>query len=145
MRTLRKNRQKMYYSIPVGNGKAYERDKNGNIKYTTMPDGTVVPISKGGLETEYSTPVEFSACITSRLNEMHSASYGVSQSSIYSELCVRKGYMPLKYGMKIWKESEIKWIIPDKVPNPDSADFTVNGFMSEFLDYDYLLLQRTDK
>lgn len=145
MRTLRKNKQKMYYSIPIGTRPKYVYDDDGNVKLVLV-NGKYVPAKAGGYETKYSKPVEFMASISSRLNEMHAVSYGVDQSSIYSEINCVKGLIPMKYGMKIWRTNEIKYLIDeeDGEPNPDTADYTVRGVLPEFKDFDWLLLQRND-
>lgn len=146
MRTLRKNKQKMFYSVPSGTRDKYKKNPDGTIK-TIEYKGKIIPESAGGYETSYSKPIEFVASISSKLNEMHAVSYGVDQSSIYSEVMVTKGMLPLKYGMKIWLHNDIEYLISeeDGEPNPDTADYTVKGIMDEFKDYDWLLLQRNDE
>lgn len=142
MRTLRKNRQKMFYSLYKSAEPIYETDEDGNIKYMEI-DGVQVPIEVGTREPHYDTPVEFKANIHSELSEMHLKSYGVDQSSIYSEIVVEKGKLPLKIGTIIWRESEI--IYEDEehtTPKQSSADYTVKGIMTEALHEDYYLLQR---
>ena len=135
----------MYYSIPSGIRDKYNKDKDGNVKFVEV-DGMLVPSSAGGKETSYSEPIKFMASISSKLNELHAEAYGVSQSDIYSEICLIKGQIPLKYGMKIWLHNPIEFLISEEngEPNVDSADYTVKGFMNEFIDYDYILLQRND-
>lgn len=142
MRTLRKNRQRMFYSLYKSAEPIYEKDEDGNIKYMEI-DGVQVPIEVGTREAHYDTPVEFKANIHSELNEMHLKSYGVDQSSIYSEIIVEKGKLPLKIGTIIWKESEIIYEDEEQTtPKQSSADYTVKGVMTEALHEDYYLLQR---
>ena len=142
MRTLRKNRQRMFYSLYKSAEPIFEKDEYGNIKYMEI-DGVQVPIEVGTREPHYDTPIEFKANIHSELNEMHLKAYGVDQSSIYSKIIVEKGKLPLKIGTIIWRESEI--IYEDEEPtNPkqSSADYTVVGIMTEGLNTDAYLLQR---
>lgn len=142
MRTLRKNRQRMFYSLYKAEEEVYQTDKDGNIEYMEI-DGVQVPISVGTREAHYDTPVEFKANIHSELNEMHLKSYGVDQSSIYSEIIVEKGKLPLKIGTIIWRESEIIYEDEEQTtPKQSSADYTVKGVMTEALHEDYYLLQR---
>lgn len=142
MRTLRKNRQAMFYSLYKSAEPIYETDEDGNIKYMEI-DGVQVPIEVGTREAHYDTPVEFKANIHSELNEMHLKSYGVDQSSIYSEIIVEKGKLPLKIGTIIWRESEIIYEDEEQTtPKQSSADYTVKGVMTEALHEDYYLLQR---
>lgn len=142
MRTLRKNRQRMFYSLYKSEETVYETDEDGNIKYMEI-DGVQVPIEVGTREAHYDTPVEFKANIHSELNEMHLKSYGVDQSSIYSEIIVEKGKLPLKIGTIIWRESEIIYEDEEQTtPKQSSADYTVVGIMTEALHTDAYLLQR---
>lgn len=140
MRTLRRIRQKMYYSLPINPEPVYETDENGNIIYIDV-DGEQVPVACGYTSNTFSEPVGFRASICSKLNEMHLKAYGVSQDGILAEICVTKGYLPLVFGSKIWKSSEIKYD-DNHMPIVDSADYTVVGILDEFPNYDWYLLQR---
>ena len=132
----------MYYPLYKSEETVYETDEYGNIKYMEI-DGVQVPIEVGTREAHYDTPVEFKANIHSELNEMHLKSYGVDQSSIYSEIIVEKGKLPLKIGTIIWRESEIIYEDEEQTtPKQSSADYTVKGVMTEALHEDYYLLQR---
>lgn len=145
MRTLRKNKQRMFYSLYKSAEPIYETDEYGNIEYMEI-DGVQVPIEVGTREPHYDTPIEFKANIYSELNEMHLKSYGVDQSSIYSEIIVEKGKLPLKIGTIIWRESEIIYEDEEQTtPKQSSADYTVVGIMTEGLNTDAYLLQRNSK
>ena len=145
MMTLDFNKQKMYYSLYKSAEPIYETDEDGNIKYMEI-DGVQVPIEVGTREPHYDTPIEFKANIYSELNEMHLKSYGVDQSSIYSEIIVEKGKLPLKIGTIIWRESEIIYEDEEQAtPKQSSADYTVVGIMTEGLNTDAYLLQRNSK
>ena len=77
MRTARKNKQKMFYSLyNKGMSKPiYETDEYGNIKYMDikLDDGEVVtvPVESGTKTVNYDTPVEFKANIYSQISEAH--------------------------------------------------------------------------
>lgn len=132
----------MYYSIYKASEEIYQTDADGNIEYMKI-DGVQVPITIGTREAHYDTPVEFKANIHSELNEMHLKSYGVDQSSIYSEIVADKGKLPLKIGAIVWRESEIIYEDEEKtIPKQSSADYTVVGLMTEGLSEDCYLLQR---
>lgn len=142
MRMPRRDKQDMYYALSNGTTKEYQRDAQGNIEYITV-DGVQVPVSTGKEVISYATPVPFKASISSELNEMHIKSYGVDQSSIYSEIACRKGYLPLKIGAIIWRTTEIEWEDADHtIPQASSSDYTVVGLMDEGLTEDFFLLQR---
>lgn len=145
MRTLKKNKQKMYYSLYSTSTEVHDTDSSGNTRYIFDEEsGTNVPVSIGTLKSQYSTPVEFSAAITSNLNKLRIQAYGVDQSAIYSEIMIPKGSVPLKIGAIIWRESAIQWEDGDtkKIPLQSSSDYTVMGLLTEYKNYDFFLLQR---
>ena len=143
MRNLRKNKQKMYYSLYNAANEVYD-ETGSSVRYIYDKEiGTSIPVEIGTQQAEYYPPVEFSANITSNLNEMHIKSYGVDQSSIYAKIVAEKGQLPLKVGTIIWRESEIQWEDEQqRIPNQESADYTVVGLLTEYQHYDSFLLQR---
>lgn len=141
----------MYYSLyNKGMSKTiYEKDEYGNIKYMDikLDDGEVVtvPVESGTMTVDYEPPVEFKANIYSDISEAHMKAYGVDKSSIYSELVVSKGALPLNYGSIIWKESKIVYEDDvEDVPKQSSSDYTVVGVMKEALHEDYYLLRHNN-
>lgn len=147
MRTLKRNTQKMYYALFKGSEPVYELDNNGNriVDYIDE-DGNEYYRETGTEHSVYYEPVEFHSSISSHLNEMHAREYGVDQSSIYSELTCPKDLLPLDYGAKIWKKSEVKWLDEaNGIPDDSSSDYTVMGILDEFPDNDYYLLKRNNR
>lgn len=140
MRVLAKNKQKMYYAHFVSATTEYEEEA-GEVQYIETSVG-LVPIEIGSVKDHYDMPVEFFANISSELNKLHATTYGVDQSSIYSELCVSKDYVPLTIGDLIWRMSAVEYG-EDGYPLEDSADYKVMGLMTEGIHEDYYLLQRT--
>lgn len=144
MRTLKKNKQKMYYSLYSTSSEILDTDGSGNVREIFDEEaGTSIPVTIGTLKSVYATPVKFHANITSNLNKLHIEAYGVDQSAIYSELIVPKGRVPLKIGAIIWRESEIQWEDEEHgIPLQSSSDYTVMGLLTEYQHYDFFLLQR---
>lgn len=143
MRNLRKNKQKMYYSLYSAAEEVYEQDGSETRTIIDEETGEEIPVEIGTQKAVYKPPVLFYANITSNLNEMHIRAYGVDQSSIYSEINVEKGMLPLKIGSIIWRESPIRWDDePKRIPQQASADYTVVGLMTEYQHADFYLLQR---
>ena len=143
MRTLRKNKQTMYYSLYTTSTEVYDEEGTSIRTIYDEESQESIPVSVGTLKAVYSRPVEFKASITSNLNKLHIESYGVDQSAIYSELIVPKGSVPLKIGAIIWRESPIQWEDEEKrVPLQSSSDYTVMGLLTEYLNFDFYLLQR---
>ena len=142
MRVVKRNKQKMFYALYSGSQTVYERDEDGNIIYIEV-DGEQVPVEIGTMEASYSEPVEFCANIASNLSQVRMASWGVDQSSIYSEITCDKGYLPIDIGTIIWRESTITYEDEEnKIPKQSSCDYTVTGKMTEGLTEDRFLLQR---
>ena len=146
MRTSERDKQKMYYALFLGMSPVYALDDDGNkIIDGTDEEGNPIYRETGDQKASYGTPVEFWASISSALNEIHAREFGVDQSSIYSTLCVAKGYVPLTFGAKIWKNSPIEWLDEEQtIPNADSSDYTVKGILDEYLNHDWFLLARNN-
>lgn len=141
MRQTKRDKQIMYYSNFAGTQKEYEKDADGNTVYVEV-DGQLVPVETGIVTEVYDTPVKFKASISSQLNELQIRSWGVDQSAIHSELCVKKGYLPVKIGTIIWRTSEVVMEEDGIHAKASSSDYTVCGIMDEDLYSDFYLLKR---
>lgn len=143
MRTLRKNKQTMYYSLYSTASEVYEEEGTTVKTIVDQETGETIPVEVGTLKPVYAPPVEFKANITSNLNKLHIEAYGVDQSAIYSEIAVQKGTLPLKIGAIIWRENPIVWEDEEnRIPYQPSSDYTVMGLLTEYQHYDFYLLQR---
>lgn len=143
MRTLRKNKQKMYYSLYSTSTEVFDEEGTSVRTIVDEETGEAIPVSVGTLKSVYGRPEKFKANITSNLNKLHIEAYGVDQSAIYSELIVPKNYIPLKIGAIIWRESPIEWEDEQrKIPKQSSSDYTVMGLLTEYQHQDFYLLQR---
>ena len=143
---MEKNKQKMYYSLFKDSEIEYALDDDGNkIIDGYYSDGYPIYREIGTKNSFYDTPVQFKAIIRGKLNEMHAKEYGVDQSSVYMEICCLKGYLPLEYGSRIWKDSPIQWEDElNQIPDENSADYIVVGSLKEALNYDFFLLRRNN-
>ena len=102
MRTARRIKQVMYYSLPEDKKPIYERDEQGNIIYDTMPDGEQVPRVVGESDIEFSMPIEFKNSITGNLTEEELLAFGNEPRM--------KAKMPLRlltYGSAISSETRL--------------------------------------
>lgn len=138
MRTLNKNAQKMYYAnqdrlVPI-----YE-------EYTDE-DGNTYPLDTGETKLVYGEPVEFSANISNKLNEVKWAEYGIDESTNYAQIVVSKGSVPLKVGSIIWKKSEIGYEnTEENIVDENTSDYVVKGVADEGLTEDWYLLKKRVK
>lgn len=142
MRTLKKNKQAMFYSLDGVVRPGYQFDDEENVSYVQV-DGIMVPVETGGYITTFSKPQIFYANISSNLSESHMRSYGIDQSNGYCEIITEKGKLPLEIGSIIWRESQIQYSDLERtIPKKSSCDYIVKGIMTEGLSVDCFLLQR---
>lgn len=144
MRTLNKNKQKMWYSLQNGKIPVYETDAEGQIIYYTDEDGNRFPLRTGEQMIGYAEPVVFHANINNKLTEAKWEEYGIDKSTNYAQLVVEKGKIPIKEGDVIWKKNEVHFIEDgdQKIVDAKSADYIVRGIADEGLNFDLFLLQK---
>lgn len=152
MRTARKIKQRMFYSLPTTETPVYERDSEGNIIYESYTDmqgnviyilddnGNKIPIMTGNVVQGYSEPVEFLNGISGRLSEALIASFGIDDSSMYAQMEYIKGQYPFVEGTLIWKKSEVQYI--DGKIDKTSADYEIVGILDEYPNVWSCLLKR---
>jgi len=152
MRTPRKYKQKMFYSLPTEEIPKYERDSEGNIIYESYTDmqgniiyiyddnGNMIPRTSGGTEQGFSEPVEFHNGISGRLSEAMIEAFGIDDSSIYAQMDYRVNEYPFVVGTLIWKKSEVGY--KDGVIDKTSADYEIVGILDEFPNVWSCLLKR---
>lgn len=146
MRTLNKNKQKMYYSMPTGNKiPVYERDEDGNIKYMFI-DGVAVPVESGEYEPEYSKPVQFFNGIAGKLSKSVIKAFGIDDSSTYAQMDTLANEYPFGKGTYIWRKTEVQYKDADKtIVDVSSADYIIENVLDEGIKFWNYLLQRTLK
>ena len=107
MRTLNRNKQKMYYSLQDGTSPVYMTDDDGNVKYIEV-DGEQIPVESGETEPHYTEPKLFRANINSTLTDTFIRAFGIDDSSDKATIVCAKGTLPLVKGARIWRNSAIK-------------------------------------
>ena len=142
MRTLQKNKQKMYYALQIGEAPVYETDEDGNIVYIEV-DGEQVPVETGETKIGYGEPVEFFGNIAMSGSESKVVEYGLDLSQYSAVLVVEKGTLPIDETSRIWHTTEPK-INPDGTADESSADYTVVK-ASPSLNVDKYVLQKVVK
>lgn len=124
MRTLAKNKQKMYYALQSGEVPIYETDEDGNIKYITI-DGEQVPVETGEYELGYSEPVEFFSSLAMSGGEAEAQEFGLSIAD-YDATCIcMKGEYPLTEGSLIWAKSDVGY--------KDAGKTIVDGHTADYM------------
>ena len=94
MRTLQRNKSKLYYSLYKESETAYLLDENGNIVYEEV-DGEQVPVETGSNPPTYNTPVSFDGYIQFKGGEEEAMAFGVSVGSYTHILIMRKDEIPI--------------------------------------------------
>lgn len=146
MRTQKKNKQIMYYSLQDNITPIYKTDSEGNILYYTDSEGDKIPMRSGEKTLGYSTPIMFEANISNKLTEAKWEDYGVDRSTNYVQIIVNKNELPLKEGSVIWRNSKITYKDDNNtVVDEKSADYIVKGVADEGLYEDLYLLQKVVK
>ena len=114
MMTLRRNKQKMWYSLQGGLVPIYE--------YYTDDEGNKHPIETGEYKTEYLQPVIFYGNISMSGGEARNVEFGLDLTAYEAVLIVGKGELPLTETSRIWFENEPKY----------NADGTVDEFSADY-------------
>jgi hypothetical protein len=127
MRTLEKNKQKMYYALYKGVEPEYVLDENGNkiIDYTDE-DGNVYYRETGNKVPTYFEPVLFYANISMSGGEISTQEYGIDVSSYDAIVVLDKGQIPIEETSLIWYESLPTYKDADRtIVDGNKADYRV--------------------
>lgn len=148
MRTLRKNKQKMYYAIPLDSEEDFARDSNGDPLIDCVDDdGTIYYQYTGEPVSIYSEPTEFSANIDGEIRETMAQEFGITSNPNYAKLVTAKGAFNFPINTIIWRGSRPEYrpfkdgIIVDSA----SADYDLVGIIDEALHEDEYLLHKRRK
>lgn len=126
MRTARRVKQKMYYSLYQTQTETYERDADGNIIYDIIA-GELVPRTTGEPIPTFGTPVEFFNSISGELTEDEMRAFG-SEKLGNAKMTYHKNEFPFVSGTLIWKNTE-PVVSKSGVVDEDSADYIVLGVL----------------
>lgn len=143
MRTLAKNKQKLYYSLFDDSAEQYEKNPDGTTKYITI-DGVSVPVEVGTQTNSYAKPVGFKANIAFG-GDSDIQTYGISIGDYDAIVVTDKNKYPIKESSLIWFETTPVYLDPDeKIVDPKSADYTVKAAVNT-LNYSKFVLKRRVK
>lgn len=142
MRNLNKNKQRMYYSLQLGETPIYETDENGNIIYIDV-DGEQKPLETGETRLTYSEPVEFYGSISMSGGESETVEFGLNLADYSAVLVTEKNRIPIDETSVIWHESAPTFDESGYV-DQYGADYTVVK-VSPSLNEDKYVLQKVVK
>lgn len=138
MRSLKKNKQKLYYATYSDEITVYETDNDGNIKYTEI-DGEMVPIPIGTM-AGYNKPVIFYANIATSGGDSEEKEYGVNSTDYEAVLVTTDKSLPITELSRIWHTSAPQRK-NDGTVDGDSADYEVLKVKPSLNELKYLLRQ----
>lgn len=116
MRTLDRNKQKMYYALYAGEVPIYD--------YYIDQDGNKIPIDTGETQIGYSKPVEFQGNIAMSGSESENTEFGIDKSQYSAVLVVDKEELPIDETSLIWYET-LPVVGISGEADANSADYTV--------------------
>lgn len=116
MRTLNKNKQKLFYAnqdriVPIYE---YYEDEEGNL----------IPLDTGETKLVYGEPVEFNGNIAMSGGEVEAQEFGLSQADYSAILITSKNTLPITETSLIWFETEPQTDI-DGNTDEYSADYKI--------------------
>lgn len=135
MRTLRRNRQKMYYALYGNEVPIYE--------YYTDSEGNKIPLDTGETKIAYELPVVFLGNIALSGGESEAVEFGVSVADYEAVLVVDKNTLPIDETSRIWHTTEPTYN-EDGTVNEYSADYTIVK-VSPSLNVDRYVLKKVIK
>lgn len=137
MRTLAKNKQKMWYSLQGDTGDGYEHDSDGNVLFDDV-GGKKIPRTSTQKKTGYLTPVEFAGNIHNNSGEARNTFYGISTEGYDAVLYDVKGQLPITETSLIWYQHE-PVVAEDGTVDESSADYIVKRVPPALNEVVYLL------
>lgn len=129
MRTLQKNKQKMYYALLIGEVPIYELDDDGNriIDYVDE-EGNIYYQETGEYELQYAFPVEFWGNIAMSGGEAQTQEFGVDVSQYDAVIILNKDEIPLTETSLVWYGDEVQYTDATQThPDPHTATFRVKA------------------
>ena len=122
MRTLNKNKQKMYYALYLGSEPEYELDEDGNkiVEYVDE-DGNVYYKETGNPVDVYSEPVLFYGNIAMSGGELEAREFGLNIGDYEAVLLMAKNVLPIDETSLIWHNTKPT----EGAVKREQADYTI--------------------
>lgn len=134
MRTLKRNKQHLWFAVPGEKIPRYMVDDEGNIIYTTDSDGVSIPVETGEFDISYSDPVHFMGYVGSQLENAITRAWGSDNTNNFAVLVLSKheksddgNFIELTNGTLVWKGR-----MPSDM-SEQGATYVVDGVMDEEL------------
>lgn len=141
MRSLKKNMQKLYYSLYSEEFTVYQRDENGDIVYVEV-DGELIPVVLG-TQAGFNKPVLFCANISAGKGSAQEVVFG-SDVDYTRTISTTDMTCPIDELTRIWIDNEIKYNA-DGTVNADSADYKVAAYPARGLNNIVIAIKKLPK
>lgn len=142
MRTLKRNKQKMYYAefLIEDAEKVYDKDGNPIISYIDE-DGNIYYEETGSTMLYYQEPVLFYGNIAMSSGEAQAVEFGVDVSAYDAVLVMNKSELPITETSLIWFDNEPTFIDApaNNVVDGNSADYKVIAIKPSLNETKYIL------
>ena len=135
MRTLNKNKTKLYYALYNGEVPIYD--------YYEDEDGNRIPIDTGETTMGYTTPIEFYGNIALSGGESEAQEFGLNLADYTGVLIVSKNVLPIDETSLIWQNTTPQYNADGNVDG-DSADYRIVK-VSPSLNVDKFVLKKVVK
>lgn len=143
MRTLKKNKQKLKYSLQLGEVPVYETDEFGNIIYIEV-DGEKVPVETGEKELAYTIPTLFEANIAMSGGQAESEEFGIDLSAYDAVIICDRDKFPITETSLIWFKNEVGYKDSEgKIVDAKTADYIVVKVSESLNQTKYVLKRRS--
>lgn len=109
LRTAKKNKVKLLYSLQGENTPIYETDDEGSVVYEEI-DGEQVPVETGESFTGYQKPVIFYGNLSFYTGWSYPGVWGVTLNNADAILLMDKNELPIDETSRIWFQSEPRYI-----------------------------------
>lgn len=141
MRTLKRNKQAMKYSIKGEEQPIYVLDESGNkIVEFVDEEGNEYYKETGSYTNGWCEPIEFEGNIAMSSGEAEAQEYGLSIGDYNAIVVVSKGTVPLVEGSIIWLKNEVKYLDEENINlDKTSADFEVIKVSESLNETKYIL------
>ena len=150
LRTSRKNKVDLKYSLQGVTIPIYEVDSEGNVVYEEV-DGVNVPVETGESFTGYEAPVGFTGNLQFYTGWNYPGVWGITLGNADAILLMDKNELPIDETSMIWYESTPKTrevqvydsdqqaMVTKIVVDSDSADFSVSRIIPSLNQIRYVL------
>ena len=150
MRTSRKNKVDLLYSLQGETVPIYEVDSEGNVVYEEI-DGVQVPLETGESFTGYEEPVAFKGNLQFYTGWNYPGVWGITLGNADAILLMDKNELPINETSMIWYKSipetkevqvydeEQQTMVTKVVVDPESADFSISRIIPSLNQIRYIL------